>query len=97
MVKAVQDRHDGVRRNPWNEVECGNHYSRSMASWAVLLAFSGFHCDLGKNEMSFAPKLEDSQNRFSTFWSTGKGWGPISSRKMLKEFGNLKLKFWAVI
>jgi non-lysosomal glucosylceramidase len=81
IVKAVQDRHDGVKRNPWNEVECGNHYSRSMASWAVLLALSGFHCDLGKNEMSFAPKLESSQDSFTTFWSTGKGWGIYSQEK----------------
>ena len=27
IVEAVRARHDGVRRNPWNEVECGNHYA----------------------------------------------------------------------
>jgi non-lysosomal glucosylceramidase len=81
IVKSVQDRHDGVKRNPWNEVECGHHYSRSMASWAVLLAFSGFHCDLGKNEMSFEPRLESSQDSFTTFWSTGKGWGTYHQQK----------------
>ncbi len=81
IVKTVQDRHDGIRRNPWNEVECGNHYSRSMASWAVLLALSGFHCDLGKNEMSFAPRLESAQARFTTFWSTAKGWGTYTQEK----------------
>jgi non-lysosomal glucosylceramidase len=81
IVKAVQDRHDGVKRNPWNEVECGHHYSRSMASWAVLLALSGFHCDLGKNEIGFEPKFEPSQDSFITFWSTGKGWGIYSQEK----------------
>ena len=45
IVEAVRDRHDGVRRNPWDEVECGHHYARSMASWALLLALSGFHYD----------------------------------------------------
>ena len=38
IVSAVRDRHDGVRRNPWDEVECGHHYARSMASWWLLLA-----------------------------------------------------------
>ncbi len=38
IVKAVRDRHDGIKRNPWNEVECGHHYARTMSSWLVLLA-----------------------------------------------------------
>ena len=77
IVQAVRDRHDGVRRNPWNEVECGHHYARSMASWAVLLALSGFHCDLGRGVISFAPRVEATSepNRFTTFWSCGRGWG----------------------
>ena len=40
IVKAVRDRYDGLRRNPWDEVECGHHYARAMSSWAVLLALS---------------------------------------------------------
>ncbi|MFQ5791573.1 MAG: GH116 family glycosyl-hydrolase [Acidobacteriota bacterium] len=42
IVRAVRNRYDGERRNPWNEVECGNHYARALASWSVLLALSGF-------------------------------------------------------
>ena len=77
IVKAVRDRHDGVRRNPWNEVECGQHYARSMSSWAVLLALSGFHCDVSRGEMSFAPVMAGATetNMFRTFWSCGRGWG----------------------
>jgi uncharacterized protein (DUF608 family) len=41
IVKAVRDRYDGLRRNPWDEVECGHHYARAMSSWGVLLALSG--------------------------------------------------------
>ncbi|MCA9839277.1 MAG: hypothetical protein KC422_20360 [Trueperaceae bacterium] len=91
LVKTVQDRHDGIRRNPWNEVECGNHYSRSMASWAVLLSLSGFHCDIDKREMSFSPVLEASQNHFSCFWSTAKGWGTYQQEKDEKGIWQPKL------
>src|SRR5690606_27376078 len=42
VVKAVRDRHDGRKRNPWNEAEFGHHYARSMSSWSLLTALSGF-------------------------------------------------------
>ena len=79
LVKAVRERHDGYRRNPWNEVECGHHYARAMASWAVLIALSGFKYDMVKGTMSFDPVI--NQDDFSTFWSTGKAWGVYTQRK----------------
>jgi hypothetical protein len=42
ITKAVRDRYDGERRNPWNEVECGSHYARALASWSLLLGLSGY-------------------------------------------------------
>ena len=39
VAKAVRDRHDGRKRNPFNEPECGSFYARSMASWALLDAW----------------------------------------------------------
>jgi non-lysosomal glucosylceramidase len=83
LVQAVRDRHDGLRRNPWDEVECGHHYARSMSSWMLLLAASGFHCDLSENSMSFAPvaALSTEADRFSTFWSNGVAWGTFTRRK----------------
>ena len=82
IVKAVRDRHDGVRRNPWNEVECGHHYARSMASWAVLTALSGFKFDMVAGTMSFAPVL--NKDNFTCFWSTGKAWGTYTQKKNKK-------------
>lgn len=73
LVKAVRDRHDGIKRNPWNEVECGHHYARSMASWGLIIAYSGFQADLARNEMRFSPVA--GSEPFSTFWSTGRAWG----------------------
>ncbi len=42
VVEAVRRRHDGLKRNPWNEPECGHHYARALASWGPLIALSGF-------------------------------------------------------
>ncbi|MDR1587819.1 MAG: hypothetical protein LBS57_10215 [Treponema sp.] len=79
IVRAVRDRYDGVKRNPWNEVECGNHYVRSMASWGLLLAASGCRCDMVKRELSFDPKI--SVDDFTCFFSTPEGWGTYTQRK----------------
>lgn len=79
IVKAVRDRHDGYRRNPWNEVECGNHYARSMASWGLLVALSGFRFDMPRKTMSFDPVVSGDDCSF--FWSTGRAWGTCSQRK----------------
>ena len=43
VVKAVRDRHDGLKRNPFDEPECGHNYARSMASWNCLLAWIKAH------------------------------------------------------
>lgn len=79
LVKAVRNRYDGVRRNPWSEVELGNHYVRAMASWGLLIASSGFRYDLTKEEISFAPVI--SQKNFTCFFSTGSCWGLYSQRE----------------
>ena len=76
VVKGVRARHDGVRRNPWNEFECGSHYSRSMASWSVLTALSGFSFDLPKGQIGFDPRLKDEV--LHSFWSTNDAWGRFS-------------------
>ncbi|ACZ43361.1 protein of unknown function DUF608 [Thermobaculum terrenum ATCC BAA-798] len=82
IVGAVRGRHDGRRRNPWDEVECGHHYARSMASWALLLALSGFTCDVARREMTFRPVTAASAEEgvFTCFWSTGLGWGTYTQR-----------------
>lgn len=79
MVKAVRDRYDGERRNPWNEIECGSNYARSMASYALLNAFSGLQFDRVREEIGFRPAATGEVN-FQCFWSVGTAWGSIAIR-----------------
>jgi non-lysosomal glucosylceramidase len=83
IVKTVRERQDGYRRNPWNEVECGNHYARSLSSWALLIALSGFKFDMTRDEISFKPVINEED--FSSFWSTGKEWGIYSQKLNLQN------------
>ncbi|WP_158560516.1 GH116 family glycosyl-hydrolase [Paenibacillus contaminans] len=78
-VKAVRHRYDGERRNPWNEFECGSNYVRSMASYSLLLALSGFEYDMTERYIGFNPVV--SREKFAAFWSLNEGWGQFTHHK----------------
>ncbi len=67
--RAVRNRFDGAKRNPFSEPECGHHYSRAMAAWAGVLALSGFHYSAVDQHITFT----DKPGHY--FWSTGYAWG----------------------
>lgn len=68
-IKAIRDRHDGAKRNPFSEPECGHHYARSMASWASVIALSKFSYS-GVNQ---SMRITANPGRY--FWSNGYAWG----------------------
>lgn len=68
-IKSIRARYDGLKRNPFDEAECGHHYARAMASWAAVNALTGFHYSAVSQAIAFAPA--DG----SHFWSTGYAWG----------------------
>jgi non-lysosomal glucosylceramidase len=103
IVKGVRDRYDGLRRNPWDEVECGHHYARAMSSWGLLTALSGYAYSGVDKRMEFAPKVYPED--FRAFWSGGTGWGKFSQKaaagkgesvELLVAYGGLTLGELAV-
>jgi len=74
IFKAVRDRFDGRKRNPFDEPECGRHYARAMSSWAAVPALTGFHYSGVDRTMTFAAK------EGKHFWSTGYAWGTCTVR-----------------
>jgi len=75
IVRAVRERHDGRRRSPWNEAECGNHYARSLASWGPVLALSGVDYDAPSATLTVRPRLDATVMR--SVFTTGRGWGEV--------------------
>ncbi len=92
VIKAVRDRYDGEKRNPYNEIECGSNYARPMSSFALLPIFSGFQFDLPNNHIGFSPITD---GYFKCMWSLGSGWGDYvresQSEKVIINGGELKL------
>ncbi|HXJ91944.1 MAG TPA: GH116 family glycosyl-hydrolase [Terriglobia bacterium] len=78
IVESARRRFDGERRNAWDEPECGWHYSRPMAAWSPFLALSGFRYH--GVEKSVVAKPLVNRSRFSSFWSSGTGWGAFSQQ-----------------
>jgi len=76
VVESARLRHDGERRNPWNEPECGHHYARAMSAWALVVALSGFRYSAVDRKLTLTPRLRP-QN-FRSFWSAPSGWGQFT-------------------
>ena len=83
IVRSVRARFDGDKRNPWNEFECGSNYARSMASFALVPAVSGYVCDLYRKRLRFAPVRKDRPVR--TLWSNADGWGEYCFAKGMHQ------------
>ena len=71
-IRNIRNRYDGRKRSPFDEAECGHHYARAMASWAAILALTGFHYSGVEKTMTFA--AQDG----TFFWSNGYAWGSCS-------------------
>ena len=84
-IQAIRDRYDGRKRSPFNEAECGHHYARAMASWAAVLALTGFHYSAVSGCMTFNAK--DGTH----FWSNGYAWG-LCKQKAVKGGVKVELK-----
>ncbi len=78
VVESIRRRYDGERRNPWNEFECGSHYARSMASYGLLAALSGFEFDMTRGHIGFRPARRTDDGRFNCFWSVASAWGEVA-------------------
>jgi hypothetical protein len=98
VARAVHDRYHASRRNPWNEVECGDHYARSMASYGVFLAACGYEHHGPKGHLGFAPRLTPED--FRAPFTTAEGWGTFSQQgegggqkaEVQVKWGRLRLK-----
>jgi non-lysosomal glucosylceramidase len=95
IIRGIDDRYDGRRHNPWNEVECGDHYARAMASWGCLISLSGFLYDGPAGRIGFAPRWQ--QDDFRAFFSAANGWGTLhQTRKQHSQTNGIEVKHGSV-
>ncbi|MCM2369595.1 GH116 family glycosyl hydrolase [Aporhodopirellula aestuarii] len=100
--RAIYDRYRPAARNPYNEVECSDHYSRAMASYGAYLAACGYRYDGPEGKLAFGPRL--SPENFRAAFTTAEGWGRLSqnvtdgqqSVTLELRYGKLTLKEFAL-
>ena len=98
LTRSIHDRYHAFKRNPFNEVECSDHYGRAMASYGTFVSACGFTYHGPKGHIGFAPKL--TPENFKAPFTVANGWGSYSQRRNSNRFsaqlkvvyGNLRLK-----
>ena len=92
LVRGVHDRYDGAKRNPWNEIECGDHYARAMAAWGCLLGVSGYVYDGPAGKIGFAPRMNPDD--FKGFFTAAEGWGSLVQRREIgRQINRIEVKW----
>ena len=76
VTRAIHDRYHASRRNPFNEIECSDHYARAMASYGSFITLCGFEYHGPHGHLGFAPRI--SPEHFRAPFTVAEGWGTFS-------------------
>ncbi len=90
VSRAIHDRYNAHLRNPYNEIECSDHYARAMASYGVFQAVCGFNYHGPKGIIEFDPRLTPKD--FKAPFICAEGWGSYSQKE---DSGKLKYQLEA--
>ncbi len=102
VARAIHDRYIAALRNPYNEIECSDHYARAMASYGAYLAACGYEYHGPKGHLGFAPGL--SPEDFRAAFTAAEGWGTFAQQRgrdtqeatISVRWGRLRLKTLAL-
>ncbi len=86
IVRVCRDRYDGVRRNPFNEYECGHWYARALSSYGLIQGLTGIRYDAIDKTFYIDSKVGDD---FRCFFSCATGFG-TAGLKNGKPFVDMK-------
>jgi hypothetical protein len=79
ICRGIHERYHPSKHNPFNEIECGDHYARGMASWSVLLGLCGYVYHGPKGYFGFAPRITPED--FKAAFTAAQGWGTIGQKR----------------
>lgn len=97
LTRAIHDRYHAAKRNPYNEIECSDHYARAMASYGTFLMACGFEYHGPKGYLALDPKIHPE--KFRAPFTAAEGWGTFSQQRdgkvqraeVIVRYGKLRL------
>ena len=78
VTRVIHDRYSAKLRNPYNEIECSDHYARAMSSYGTFIAACGYEYDGPKQHIGFAPRLTPQD--FRAPFTAAEGWGTFRQK-----------------
>ena len=102
ITRSIHERYHAAKRNPYNEIECSDHYARAMASYGTFITACGFEYHGPKGYIRFSPKW--NKENFKAPFTAAEGWGTYVQAKndnnqqhiLYIKYGVLTLKRIAV-
>ena len=89
IINSVLNRYNGYKRNPYNQIECGNHYTRSLASYGLLLGKLGLIYQMNENRI----RVRKQKEKTTAFISFERGFGLLNidgeTATIQKVFGEI--------
>ena len=79
LTRSIHDRYHGFKRNPFNEIECSDHYGRAMASYGTFINACGFTYHGPRGTIGFSPKI--SPGHFKAPFTVARGWGSYQQQR----------------
>jgi len=84
LTRAIHDRYHASKRNPFNEIECSDHYGRALASYGTFITACGFEYHGPRGHIRMAPKI--GAEDFKAPFTSAEGWGTYTQRHDDKGF-----------
>jgi len=92
ICRGVHERYHPAKHNPFNEIECGDHYARALASWGVLIGLSGFEYHGPAGQLAFDPRI--TPDNFKSIFTAAQGWGSLIQKQQPNhQLNRLELKW----
>ena len=103
ITRMIHDRYHAAKRNPFNEIECSDHYARAMASYGTFITACGFEYHGPNGHMAFDPKL--NPEKFKAPFTSAAAWGSYAQERdtqklqasLLVQFGELSLNSFSLV
>jgi uncharacterized protein (DUF608 family) len=83
ICEGIQKRYHPAKHNPYNEVECGDHYARAFASWGVYTSLAGYEYHGPKGHLGFAPRM--TPENFRAAFTAAEGWGTFAQQREARK------------